>query len=77
MAKTVKIDYEDETVSIRLAPDPGSKEQPHVTVSVNGKVYRIQRGKIVNVPRFVARIVAHSEAAEQKAIDFINSKGKE
>lgn len=55
------------TVKIKL-PRPTSKTDPnYVTVSVNYKVYKIQKGVEVEVPVEVAKVLENAEKAEENA----------
>lgn len=52
-------DYLEEIVDLKLFKDNG-KYKDDVFVSVNGKKYQIQRGKTVQVPRYIALCVEDS-----------------
>lgn len=57
MAKpTVSKSWEDQKVRIRLFKD-NERYKDDVTVVVNGKVWRIQRGKEVEIPMFVWKVI--------------------
>lgn len=43
-----------------------------VQVGVNGKIYTVQRGKKVMVPRPVAEIIWHQKAQDKRTSDLIN-----
>lgn len=55
-----------DTVTIKLAYLPGQEEN-EVFVGVNGYRYQIQRGVEVEVPRFVAEVLANSEKQKMQA----------
>lgn len=57
--KAKKKDRNSELVEIKLFQD-GGKYKDDVTVIVNGKSYRIQRGKTVKIPRSVALVLERS-----------------
>lgn len=54
-----------DTVAIQLAYLPGQENE--VFVGVNGYRYQIQRGVEVEVPRFVAEVLANSEKQKMQA----------
>lgn len=57
-----------DTVTIRL---PLTKtERDDVLVGLNGKMYQIQRGHSVEVPRGVAEILENSEQMMMNSINF-------
>ena len=56
---------EMDMVQIELFKD-NDKYKDDVTVGLNGKIYRIQRGRPVSVPRAVAEIVEHSLDQDKK-----------
>lgn len=62
--------YANELVEIRLPKDRDHTDD--VCVMVNGKAYLIQRGKKVEVPRFVAEVWWNAQDQEADAADFIN-----
>ena len=57
-------------VKIELFKDSG-KYKDDVTVGLNGKIYRIQRGVPVEVPRAVAEILDHSKIQDKETIKYI------
>lgn len=61
--KAVKeeIAQEQRMVKLRLFKDGGKYKEP-VFVAVNGKTYMIERGVEVEVPDYVAEVLANSEA---------------
>lgn len=73
MGKTTEntpADSGEERVTIKLFKD--SKEyKDDLTVGVNGKMFRIQRGVEVSVPKYVAEVVEHSAAQDYKTAQLI------
>lgn len=65
--KQSKWDIKEEIYFPRI---PGVKEQPDVTVSVNGRDFRIQRGVKVEVPKPVADVANCMIGAQQDADDY-------
>lgn len=63
---------EDEMVCIKLPINPLNKGDDSLFVGVNGRSYQIKRGVAVNVPRAVAEVIEHSEAAKYKATEYTN-----
>lgn len=57
-----------------LVPRLANEESNQISVSVNGKVYLIQRGVNVSVPIEVAEVIKNSELAQNVAIQYIDSK---
>ena len=55
-----------EEVEIELFYD-GDKYKDDVVVGVNGKTWLIKRGERVRVPRYVAEVIANSEAQDKHA----------
>ena len=51
----------EKMVKLRLFKDNGKYKEP-VFVAVNGKTYMIERGVEVEVPDYVAEVLANSEA---------------
>ena len=52
----------------------GTREQPDVTVSVNGRDFRIQRGVRVMAPKPVADVARRMVEAQQAAEDYYLGK---
>lgn len=67
MAK--EIDNSRQLVPIRVRSSRNRKED--MVVGVNGKIYRIQIGKPVMVPRFVADVIEQSLDADEYADSVI------
>lgn len=66
---------QDELVEIRLFKD-GEKYRDDVIVAVNGKVWQIQRGVKVKVPKYVAEVLENSEMQDAKTADMIDKYTK-
>lgn len=66
---------QDELVEIRLFKD-GEKYRDDVIVAVNGKVWQIQRGVKVKVPKYVAEVLENSEMQDAKTADLIDKYTK-
>lgn len=64
------LDRMNEKVTIKLFRDNG-KYKDDLTVTVNGVTYQIQRGVTVEVPRFVADIIAQSERQDTHTANMI------
>ena len=61
----------EERVTIKLFKD--SKEyKDDLTVIVNGKAYKIQRGVEVSVPKSVAEVIEHSASQDEKTAQLID-----
>ena len=69
-AVPVEKDAESEMVEIQLFKD-AEKYSSDVTVVVNGKVYQIQRGVKVRVPRFVAEVLENQTRQDNATADLI------
>lgn len=81
--KTTATRWEDQKVRVTLFKDSG-KYKEDVTVGVNGKVWKIQRGKEVEVPMYVWQILKRSLAQDiqtatmiQRESDAYKAKEKE
>lgn len=66
---------QDELVEIRLFKD-GEKYRDDVIVAVNGKLWQIQRGVKVKVPKCVAEVLENSEMQDAKTADMIDKYTK-
>lgn len=62
-----------ELVEIELFCD-NDKYKGDVSVAVNGKVWLIQRGKKVQVPRYVAEVLQNSSIQDKMAADLIREQ---
>ena len=49
-------------------------EEDDVRVSVNGKIYQIQRGVPVTLPRYVWEVIAEQNRLEEVASNFVKAK---
>lgn len=56
-----------ELTPVRLLKDRAHTDD--VIVRVNGYAYQIQRGKLVNVPKYIKEVLDHKELQEQEALD--------
>lgn len=63
---------EEERVTIKLFKD-NKDYKDDLTVVVNGKAYRIQRGVEVSVPKSVAEVIEHSATQDEKTAQLIES----
>ena len=60
-------------VTIKLdKPAPG--QDNYVIASVNGKVFKIKKGVVVDVPAPIAEVIEHAQEAEEAADLYIESK---
>ena len=61
-------------VKIKL-PRPVDKYEPNfVTASVNGEVFKIQKGVEVEVPDYIAEVLEHVEEAKEAKYNYADSK---
>lgn len=63
---------EEERVKIKLFKD-NKEYKDDLTVVVNGKAFKIQRGVEVSVPRYVAEVIEHSATQDAKTAQLIES----
>lgn len=68
--KKEQLDRMNEKVTIKLFKDNG-KYKDDLTVTVNGITYQIQRGKTVEVPRYIADVIAQSERQDTHTANMI------
>lgn len=59
-------------VALRLPLNPANPKDTEVTVGLNGRFWKIQRGHTVTVPAAVSEILAHSERQTAAAMAYIN-----
>lgn len=71
--KVAKTENLDELVKFRAFKDNG-KYKDDITVIVNGKSWRIQRGVDVEIPRYVHNVIMQSEEQDLKAANFAEEK---
>ena len=72
------VEKEPERVRIKLPLIDG--EDPEKVVGINGKYYKIRRGKWVDVPPEVAEVLDNSDSQMVSALEFqseYEGKGKE
>lgn len=62
--------YWNEMVPFKAFKDAG-KYKDDITISVNGHVWVIQRGRTVMIPRYVAEVYWTSEAQDSATADLI------
>lgn len=60
----------DKKVTVKLPKAPRGEEN-FVIASVNGRVFKIQRGVEVEVPEPIAEVLRHSEQEQDRADEFI------
>ena len=65
--KEGKADEGQELVTVKLPKSRDKKDD--VFVSVNGMNYKIKRGEKVEIPRYVAAVLEHSEKMDELAIE--------
>lgn len=70
------IPWEQQRVRIKLFKDNG-KYKDDVTVAVNGKVWKIQRGKEVEVPMYVWQVIKQSLAQDVETANMIQQLSDE
>ena len=71
-----KVPWELQKVMIRLFRD-NDRYKDDVTVEVNGRVWRIQRGVDVLVPRYVAEVVENSLSQDDRTAAMIQKESDE
>lgn len=74
--KKEQLDRMNEKVTIKLFKDNG-KYKDDLTVTVNGITYQIQRGKTVEVPRYIADVIAQSERQDTQTANMIEKLAAE
>lgn len=60
-------------VSVRVPLNPAHPDDNTVTVGLNGKLWQIQRGKTVQVPKAVVEILEHAEAQQAATLEYMQS----
>ena len=60
------------TVKIKL-PKAAFGEENFITASLNGEVFKIQKGVEVEVPDYIARIIQNSFEHQDKADEYLES----
>ncbi len=71
--KVEKTENPHELVKYRAFKDNG-KYKDDITVIVNGKPWRIQRGVEVEIPRYVYNVIIQSEEQDLKAANYAEEK---
>lgn len=71
--KVTKTENLDELVKFRAFKDNG-KYKDDITVIVNGKSWRIQRGVDVEIPRYVYNVIMQSDDQDLKATNYAEAK---
>ncbi len=69
-------EYLNEKVEIKLFKD-GKEYKDDYIVAVNGKVWQIQRGKTVKVPRYVAMQIDSSQRQDLYAAQLAEKRADE
>ncbi len=59
-----------EMASILIPINPANKTDLHVTVGLNGRIWQIERGKTVQVPKALLKIMEHSQKADASALAY-------
>lgn len=67
--------YRDEKVMIQL-PKDNQNYKDDVTVCINGRIWQIQRGVQIAVPRRVANVLRDSSHQEMIAMDMAANHGE-
>ena len=62
-----------EAQEIFIPMNPASPEDTEITVGLNGKLYKIQRGVKTAVPKAVVEIIQNSQTQAAKAMQYIAS----
>ena len=70
-AETEEAVKEKDTVRIKLFKDNGEYKDD-LTIGLNGKMYKIQRGVEVEVPKGVAEIIKRSMESDQRTAALIS-----
>lgn len=76
MSNPTPVESPHDLVSVRLFKDSG-RYADDVTVGVNGKIFRIQRGVEVKVPRYVAEVLEQSDRQDIMTAQLIDEKKNE
>lgn len=67
---------EENLVEIKLFKDPGKYKDP-LTVVLNGKIWRLERGIKLKIPKDVAEIIDHSEYQDNFTARMIDARERE
>ena len=76
VVETPKIPWEQQKIRVRLFKD-NERYKDAVTVVVNGKVWRIQRGVDVDIPMYVWQVLEQSMAQDVKTAIMIQRESDE
>ena len=71
--KVAKTENLDELVKYKAFKD-NDKYKDDITVIVNGKIRRIQRGVEVDIPRYVLKVIEQSNDQDLKATNYAEQK---
>lgn len=71
--KVAKTENLDELVKYKAFKD-NDKYKDDITVIVNGKIRRIQRGVEVEIPRYVLKVIEQSNDQDLKATNYAEQK---
>lgn len=70
--EVVPVDPWKKKVTIRL-PKAAQGEENYIIASVNGRVYKLMKGKEIDVPAPIAEVLQHSFEMQDEADEFIAS----
>ena len=70
-------DTEDDGMVSFFAFKDDGKYKDDMVVGLNGKIYRIQRGKYVRIPKDVYDIIRQSMAQDAATAEYLESKSRE
>ena len=70
-------DTEDDGMVSFFAFKDDGKYKDDIVVGLNGKIYRIQRGKYVRIPKDVYDIIRQSMAQDAATAEYLESKRRE
>lgn len=70
-------DTEDDGMVSFFAFKDDGKYKDDIVVGLNGKIYRIQRGKYVRIPKDVYAIIRQSMAQDAATAEYLESKSRE
>ena len=73
---TKTVDSGDELVNVKLFKDGGAYKDD-LTVGVNGKFIKIQRGKSVEIAKKYAEVIEHSNIQDAATAELIEQKSSE
>ena len=73
---TIEFNDESRVLTVTINKDD-DKYKDDIVVGLNGKVYRIQRGKHVRIPRPVYNIIRRSMAQDAATAEMLEEKARE